>query len=165
MSERYDLNIDISYSLRAGYKSLLKDAEWVRGLPVRLTIKVANKSATAFPGAKVSTTISEHGQSMGTGSLDWTSDVPLSVPNLEPGKSAKLSRIGFVPLLEGLCEVKLAVEEAPDTEVWIAGRKQDARRRTITAFFSVARWQEMEIIMLLRKLIKEDSNVSSKGTL
>lgn len=164
MAQRYDLTIDISHSLRTGYRKLLKEGEWVRGLPVRFSIRVANNSALAFPGAKVSTTISEHGQSMGTGSLDWTIAVPVNVPPLEPGKSAKLGPFGFVPLLEGLCVVKLVVEEAPDTEVWVAGRKQDARRRTLNAFFSVARWQDMEIIMLLRNLGKEDGNVSGKRT-
>lgn len=154
MSERYDLNIDISYSLRAGYKSLLKDAEWVRGLPVRLTIKVANKSATAFPGTKVNTTISEHGQSIGTGSLDWTITVPLNVPHMEAGSSEKLQPFGFVPLLEGFCEVKVMLDEPPDSEVWIEGRLQTAKRGTFYAFYSVARWQELEIISLLRKLQK-----------
>ena len=121
---------------------------------MRLTMKIANKSAIAFPGTKVNTTISEHGQSIATGSLDWTISKPLDIPHLEPGGSAELSHFTFVPLLEGICEVKVALEEPSGTEVWISGQRQTARRNRLNAFYSVARWQDMEIISLLKKLKK-----------
>lgn len=121
---------------------------------MRLTMKVANKSAIAFPGAKVNAAISEHGQSMGTGALEWAISKPLDIPHLEPEKSTNMGPFAIVPLLEGLCEVRVVLEEPPDTEIWITGRRQSARRRTVNAFFSIARWQDMEIISLLRKLEK-----------
>lgn len=160
MGDRFDLHIELNYRLRTGYNKLLKPREWVRGMPVEIGAKVTNKSAQAFPGTTLGMSLVEHGQSMGVSSLSWSTTSKLQIPPLRPGDSTILEHlIGFVPLVEGLCEIRLNVEEPAKLEVWVTGwRQSEPRRREIRGFFSVVRWQEMEMISLLRKLGKGGSN-------
>jgi len=156
VGERFDLNIELNYRLRTGYNRLLKAREWVRGLPVEIRINVTNMSAKAFPGTEVKATIMEHGQSVGLQSLSWSTVGKMEIPPLQPGNSATLEpAIGFIPILEGLCEVRLDLGEPAESEVWIKGwRQSEPQRKGIRGLFSVVRWQDMEIISLLRKLEK-----------
>lgn len=155
MGEHFDLDIDLNYRLRTGYNRLLKPREWVRGLLVEVTISVTNRSPKAFPRTKIDTTIIEHGQSVGIKSLTWTTLSQIEIPQLEAGSSTKLEAFAFVPLIEGLCEIKLNLGEPTDSEIWIRGwRQSEPRRKEITGYFYVVRWQELEMLKLLMKLEK-----------
>lgn len=153
MGERYDLEIDFDYKLQTGYNKLLQPREWVRGMLVEVKIRVTNRSAKAFPGAKVTRTFIEHGQSIGPSPLRWGAVKETEIPKLEPSGSATLEPLTFSPLMEGLCEVKVDVEEPLDSEVWVTGWRQSIPiRKEISEHFISVRRQEMEIIKLLRKL-------------
>ena len=155
MSTRYDLEIIIGYRLKKEYSKLLKSHEWVRGIRVDLNMEVTNNSKKAFPGTKVNSAIKEYGGAMGTGLLSWGPVEQILIPEMAAGESVTLPLMYFYPLVEGLCELSLDLLAPDNSEVWVTGWRQGKpQQKTISVYYTVVGWQELEIIKLLSKLQK-----------
>ena len=155
MARRYDLDIQLEHSPVKGYREVIKQREWIRGYPVEFVLHVTNGSPGEFPGAGVSANITEHGPYAGLQPLKWSIRTKVEIPRLEVGGVAQVGGFGFIPLVEGICEVTLILDEPKDSEVWITGwRQPEPRRKEIHALYMVVGWQELEMIRLLRKLVK-----------
>ena len=88
------------------------------------------------------------------------------VPKLDPEAYFTTEEYEFRPQFEGVCEISLESEAFKRKEVTTSGSMQKtSERNRISSSFSVVRWQELEIIQLLRKLVLKvvtpESNVLS----
>jgi len=152
-SKKFDLQIEFAYRLSTGYKKLLRPRQWVGGFPVELRIRVTNRSSETFPGTGMNLSIYEYGQSVGQQGLGWGAKKPEMIPKIEPEESSIIKLGTFIPMIEGLCEIKVNLDEPTNSEVWITGwRQATPRRKEISVRYITIRSQELEIIKLLTKL-------------
>ena len=148
MAERFDLEITFDYFSDKKYSSLLSDFEWARGSFARFTIKFVNKSGKIFPGAKFVAQANEAG-------LSWTYSSKVEVPALKPRASYLSNEFVFMPFFEGVCKIVLIAEDSDAVELWITGFHQNVPvKKQITMSFMVVNRQELEIISLLKQLVK-----------
>ena len=155
MSKRFDLEITLDYSMNTPYKDILWKGEWVRGFTVSFTITITNKSEYAFPGTAAKIILEEHG-SLRDSDLVYTFSPLLRIPILEPEAYTTSSEYEYTPQVEGVCEIILESSVFKRKDIAITGsmRKTSVRNRVSGRFF-VIRWQELETIQLLRKLVEK----------
>ena len=158
MSKLFDLEVTLDYNLNTPYGDILWKGEWVRGFAVSFTVTITNKSEYAFPGTFTKVLLVEH-SSLRDSDLVYTFTPVIIVPKLEPEAYVTSLEYEYTPQFEGACEIILESEAFKRKEIMISGSmKKTAIRNRINSRFFVLRWQELEIIQLLRKLVAKGNN-------
>jgi len=153
MGKRFDLEVELDYNLSTPYNDLLWKGEWIRGFEVLFTATIVNKSEEIFPGTRIKVSLEEGGSSPGIGvTKTWTHRI--EVPKLEPEDYITSIKYWYFPEYEGVHRIVLEPEKPKRYEIWFSGSQQETPvlNRFSSSFF-VVRWQELEIIELLKKLV------------
>ena len=158
MSNPFDLEVTLDYNMNTPYKDILWKGEWVRGFAVSFTATITNRSEYMFPGTTIKVVLEEHGSLRDTDLL-YTFTPVIEVPALEPETYITSSEYEYTPEFEGVCEILLESDIFKRKEITITGsmEKTPVRNRISSRFF-VVRWQELEIIQLLRKIVAREDN-------
>ncbi|MFC1951731.1 hypothetical protein ACFLYI_01640 [Chloroflexota bacterium] len=155
MDRLFELEITLDYNLSTPYNDILHRGDWVRGFGVSFTVTITNKAERVFRGTVIKVSLEEHLSSPGSGQF-FTWPV-FSVPKLEPEDYFTSVEYEHIPQHEGVCEILLDSEVFKRKDIIITGSIQKTsvpNRRSSS--FSVIRWQELEIIQLLRKLVAKE---------
>ncbi len=152
MGKLFDLEITLDYNLSTPYNDILLKCDWVQGFATSFKVTIVNKSEFVFPGAVIRVVLEEH-SSLRSSDLIHTF-TPIMVPQLEPGDYITSEDYEYFPQYDGICEILLESDIFKRKEIIISGSMQRTPvRNRISSHFSVVRWQELEIIQLLRKLV------------
>lgn len=145
------LDFTLDYKFNTPYNDILWKGELVRGFAISFTVTITNRSEYVFPGTAIRTSINDHRSSAGAvPALTWPRFL---VPRLNPDTHFTSPEYTYTPQYEGVCEIILDSEAFKRREINISGSMQKTPVPTrISSRFFVIRWQELEIIQLLRKL-------------
>jgi hypothetical protein len=152
----YYVDLSLNYKFSTPYNDTIWKGEWVRGFAVQFSITVNNRSEFYSPGAYIRASVTEHHSSSKAGTAHtWPRFL---VPRLKPDTQFTSPEYEYTPLFEGACEVMLDSDMFKRREINISGSMQRTAIPTrISSRFFVVRWQELEIIQLLRKLVAKEA--------
>lgn len=155
MGKPFELEVIIDYNMNTPYKDILWKGEWVRGFAVSFSATITNKSEYAFLGTTFKVSLVEHSPLISSKIWTWTPGIV--VPKLEPEAYIKSSEYEHTPQFEGVCEVILESGILKRENIAVSGSmRKTAEKNRISSQFVVVKWQELEIIQLLRKLVEKE---------
>lgn len=157
MGKLFGLEITLDYNMNTPYNDILWKGDWVQGFAVSFKITVVNKSEFKFNNAVVRVILEEH-SSFRSSDLIRTY-MPIMVPQLEPGDYFTTGEYEYFPKHDGICEIILESDVFRRKEIIISGSlERKAVKNRISSHYTVVRWQELEIIQLLKKLVTRGEN-------
>jgi len=156
MGKLFELEITLDYNMSTPYGDILWKGDWVRGFSVSFTATITNKSEFVFPGTLIRVRLQEHSSLRDTDLL-YTFNPVITIPSLEPEAFITSAEYEHLPKSEGVCEIILESETFKRKEIIISGSMERTTvRNRVSSSYSVLRWQELEIIQLLRKLVAKE---------
>jgi len=155
MSKPFELEVIIDYNMNTPYKDILWKGEWVRGFTVTFSATITNKSEYVFPGTTFKVSLVEHSSLISSKIWTWTPGIV--VPRLESEAYFTSSEYEHTPQFEGVCEIIFESGILKSKNITVSSSMQKtADKNSISSQFVVVRWQELEIIQLLRKLVEKE---------
>jgi hypothetical protein len=149
MAERFDSAVTFDYKLDEKYSTLLSERELVRGSAFSFSINIVNKSAKITPPITIVMQTVEQG-------VVWTYPQNIEIPSLEPGASFRSIEYSFTPWVEGICKMVLIAQELNENEIWFTAPFAGTARRQSENLFRVVNRQDLEIIGLLKEILRKE---------
>lgn len=149
---QFDLRVSIESKVSSPYRTLVKSNEWVRGIRPTISISIKNVSKRVFPGSTVSVSYAEKGTSRASVN-EWSFAREPDIPELQPDEEFAIGEFRPLPMIEGLVELEIRVDNVDDQPVRLTGYRSPSGTDTIfKAWYYVCSRELLDIRRTLNTL-------------